>query len=115
MEYEFRSASGETISRIYPVDECPRIGARIRVKGRTYTRVFSIPRAVAVAPNLIVGHSLRRAHQPLAPDYAALGVNCISEGRFKGAPVFKSLQQVREFTAREDHKIGDKGKIEYEF
>lgn len=114
MEYVFRADDGSTITRDYPVGRAPKIGNEISVAGKRYRRAAVAP-GVGVKANYVVGHSLRKKGLPLAPDYDALGIECIKEGRNKDKPVFRNLNQVREFVARDDHKITPNGKLEYEF
>lgn len=50
MIYTFRSHDGATVEREYPMAQAPKIGTRIRVKGKTYRRVLDFGQ-VAVEPD----------------------------------------------------------------
>jgi hypothetical protein len=54
-EYTFEAHDGATVTRCYEMSEAPKLGARIRVKGKTYRRVPDYGRgggAAMVEPDL---------------------------------------------------------------
>lgn len=47
MLYTFQARDGSTVERDYEMANAPKIGTRIRVKGKTYRRVLDFGRGVA--------------------------------------------------------------------
>ncbi len=52
MLYTFQARDGSTVEREYSMHDAPKVGTRIRVKGKTYRRVLDFGRsAVMVEPD----------------------------------------------------------------
>lgn len=51
MLYTFQARDGSTVERDYPMLQAPKIGTRIRVKGKTYRRIMDFGQRPLVEPN----------------------------------------------------------------
>lgn len=51
MIYTFQARDGSTVERSYSMHDAPKIGARIRVNGKTYRRVIEGSQQIAVEQN----------------------------------------------------------------
>jgi hypothetical protein len=57
MIYTFQARDGSTVEREYPMARAPRLGTRIRVKGKTYRRVLDY----GARSHIAVEHDVKHA------------------------------------------------------
>lgn len=87
--YVFSDGKGETFERFYPAEKAPQIGATIRVGGKRYRRVATLP-VTAAKPNRHFTSNALPRNWPYAKRHEP----------GTGKPQFDSMREVREAERR---------------
>ncbi len=93
MLYEFQLVGGtERIERSYPMSEAPEIGAKIKVGGKSYVRIFSVPELDAGIAQVVNGYPYQARNLPQGLEGADHDAN--------GRCIIRSRLHEKEFSAR---------------
>ena len=102
--YQFESKHGHMLERFYHMADAPKIGARIKFRGRVYSRVPSDYQCMAVADRHFVSNMLPRNYAHHAGEFEA----------GTGKPMFDSKRTLTETLAKSRDLEGSEGYYDYE-
>jgi len=100
-EYVYRSEDGEEVTRVCPMSKAPRIGAKIRRNGKTFSRVAML----GPGPGICIQTEHKAYSLPRLWQDPAMGKihNNFDE---RGVACFGSKREIDEFQAKTKHRNG---------
>jgi len=97
--YEFRADDGEIVTKFYPAKDAPDLGTPIRVNGKRYVRIMSMPLVDEAVARKVHGYPYVSRSLPIN----APGCEHVRDGPKKGCCIIESQRQERNVLAREGY------------